>query len=96
MVLLRSSHKRGSFFLMFGAVITVLSLAFDPFIQQVLQFPVRQVADGSGTAEVEQAILPFDIRSPGGFPASYVGAIQARLFSKNFNLNPTCSSGNCT
>lgn len=96
MVLLRFSHKKGSFVLMLGAVIIVLSLAFDPFIQQVLQFPVRQVAEGSVTAEVEQAILPFDIRSPGGFPGSYVGAIQAGLFSKNFNLNPTCSSGNCT
>lgn len=96
MVLLRSSHKRGSFVLILGAVITVLSLAFDPFIQQVLQFPVRQVSDGSGTAEVEQAVLPFDIRSPNGFPASYVSAIQAGMFSYYFNLNPTCSSGNCT
>lgn len=58
MVLLRCSRK-GSFILSLGAIITVLSLAFDPFIQQVLRFPVRQVISSSSTAVAEQAVLAF-------------------------------------
>ena len=58
MVLLRCSRK-GSLILSLGAIITVLSLAFDPFIQQVLRFPVRQVISSSSTAVAEQAVLAF-------------------------------------
>ncbi|OJJ85936.1 DUF3176 domain-containing protein [Aspergillus glaucus CBS 516.65] len=94
MILLRCSRK-GSSVLSLGAIITVLSLAFDPFIQQVLRFPVRQVISSSSTAVVEQAVLAFK-PTPGVTSDLFFGAIETGLWSGNFDLNPTCPSGNCT
>lgn len=94
MVLLRYS-RNGSFVLSLGAIITILSLAFDPFIQQVLRFPVRQVISSSSTAAIEQAVLAFK-PTPGITPDLFFGAIETGLWSENFDLNPTCPSGNCT
>lgn len=93
MILLRGSRK-GCFALSLGAIITVLSLAFDPFIQQILQFPVRQVGDGSSTAVVEQAVLPF--KPSDNVPDSFITAIETGFWSENFDLSPNCPSGNCT
>lgn len=99
-------HK-GSTVICLGAVVTILALAFDPFVQQILSYPVRQVPGPVRTAFVKQVIYPFDPslnRSSDIFDKSYSqatsngfqDALNAGIWSSDFRMDPVCPSGNCT
>ncbi|RDW64467.1 DUF3176 domain-containing protein [Aspergillus mulundensis] len=76
-----------------GALVIVLALAFDPFMQQPLTYPLREVrAENSSSAVAPQAavllpeLLGSDTRS-----ILYTG-----VWSDDFEVRPSCPSGNCT
>lgn len=76
-----------------GAVITVLSLVFDPFVQQILRYPDRDVVSLRGTAQTRKASsFPTDWSS-----TELSAAINAGIWSgaAQFDRAPHCSSGNC-
>lgn len=59
------SHK-GCSLASLGALITLLALAFDPFMQQILRYPIRQTPSSSKVATVKQAntFLITDVETP--------------------------------
>jgi hypothetical protein len=75
-----------------GAYITILALAFDPFVQQILSYPVRQRPSSSESASVKQAHYFL----PGLDNISYTNYLYAGLWTDDFAVPPSCSTGNCT
>lgn len=95
-VIVRCTRRGGSLMMLLGAIITILSLAFDPFMQQVLRFPVRQVDDTSVSASIQRAVLPFypQVNTAPGF---LIQPINAGAWTEGgFGLDPICPSGSCT
>lgn len=85
------SHKGWSLASL-GALITLLALAFDPFMQQILRYPIRQAPSPSKVATVKQArsfLIPE-------IDTSYMKAISTGIWSDEAVFNPSCPSGNCT
>lgn len=78
-----------------GAALIILLLAFDPFIQQVISYPLLSVADpdnmgGAAAPQVTRYI-------PAPKIIDWTNAIMQGLWSdENMNVEPKCSSGNCT
>jgi len=84
-----------------GAVITILALAFEPFFQQIVTYPVRIVPKWGETAYVTVATQYMQIISPGGaFTWSTMdSAINSRLSLGNEpprSFPTQCPTGNCT
>ncbi|KAJ9500661.1 hypothetical protein H2202_003877 [Exophiala xenobiotica] len=77
-----------------GAIVTILSLAYDPFLQQLLSYPIVQVYTNASSAVTRQA-RAFAI---GGMDAKFVSAMNAGVWSgaSSFAPTPACPSGNCT
>lgn len=77
-----------------GAFITILALVFDPFVQQIVKYPIRMAPDPNAIATTVKASA-FNID-----PSSlqFLRAINAGIWSdaSQFDLNPACPSGNCT
>ena len=77
-----------------GALITVLSLAFDPFVQQVLTSPDRWVSQRAATAETRttRAFLDDVLYSD-----DWLTAIDAGLneTAAQFAPSATCTTGTC-
>jgi hypothetical protein len=77
-----------------GAIITILALVFDPFIQRIVQYPSLPSPDSGKEASVLRssnfAIEPASI--------SWINAISAGIWSgaERFAQQPSCPSGNCT
>ena len=76
-----------------GAVVIILALAFDPFVQQVLRYPTRPAQHPSALVKTGKA---------SGFPVTYtdaafIRAINAGVSSNigTFDRNPPCPSGTC-
>ncbi|KAL4879287.1 hypothetical protein BJY04DRAFT_220407 [Aspergillus karnatakaensis] len=75
-----------------GAAVIVLGLAFEPFMQQIISYPIRQTPSADLHASVKRAQYPlfynaaFDI----------IDAAMAGVWSENFETSPICPSGNCT
>lgn len=81
-----------------GAVITILAVAFDPFVQQLLAYPVRPVPRNLSSASTQQAAI-FGVSGDDIATAnSFVSAINAGIWtdSSQFARNPICATGNCT
>lgn len=76
-----------------GALVTILTLAYDPFVQQVLQYPVRVVQQPSNETTTTQALMWI----PDANTADFGNAISAGIWSDEaaFARNPSCPSGNC-
>ncbi|OJJ35802.1 hypothetical protein ASPWEDRAFT_41044 [Aspergillus wentii DTO 134E9] len=96
-------QHRGYSWICLGALVTVLALAFDPFIQQIISYPVRQVPSPTDIASTKQAIFPFTLETrdamyepSGASDTGFNNAINTGIWSEDFNINPTCASGNCT
>jgi hypothetical protein len=78
-----------------GAIITILALAFDPFIQQILQYPSRLSVDHDKAKEASVfrssnfAIEPTS--------TDWLNALSAGIWSgaERYTQQPTCPSGNC-
>ena len=75
-----------------GALIMILALAFDPFVQQIITYPTREVTTSSPSAAVKQSYsMP---QSEGGW--DFIDASNAAFWTNDFAINPICPSGNCT
>ena len=85
-------EHRGWSLVSLGALITILALAFDPFVQQILSYPVRQRPSLSEHASVKQAHYFL----PGLDNTSYTNYLYAGLWTDDFSVTPSCSTGNCT
>ena len=74
-----------------GAIIMILSLGFDPFVQQILSTSIRQVPHASTAASTIQATAFLN-------PQELVmnQAINNAIYTDNFNRTPGCPTGNCT
>ncbi|KAJ6019806.1 hypothetical protein N7499_003093 [Penicillium canescens] len=75
-----------------GALITILALVFDPFVQQVLTYPVRETMIQSDSVMTERSRNLM----PGDNNVDFTDAINIAFWTDNFSSNPTCPSGNCT
>lgn len=76
-----------------GALVTILALAFDPFVQQVLIYPLVPVPFDSASSMTKQALAFFTLPSDG---IRLNRAIQEGIWSTEFQQQPSCVSGNCT
>ena len=77
-----------------AAIITILTLAYDPFIQQVLDYPVRQFHKPSiaaNTAKSSGFTVDFD-------SSRFTNTINSGMWADQgqFERRPPCQSGNCT
>ncbi|KAL4897004.1 hypothetical protein BDV59DRAFT_209444 [Aspergillus ambiguus] len=77
-----------------GALVTILALIFDPFVQQAVTYPVRQVTSASHLAKVKQG-------NPSSIPLLWTDydatwAVNAPIWADNFDISPSCPWGNCT
>ncbi|KAJ5094581.1 hypothetical protein N7456_010442 [Penicillium angulare] len=90
-------HHQARSLVSLGAMVIVLLLAFDPFMQQVLNYSMKTVPDKNVTAG---AAMP---RSYGFYSTKdkdkgdLQDAFTHGFFSgQSFNVTPSCSTGNCT
>lgn len=88
-------YHRAQSFVSFGAGIIVLLLAFDPFMQQLLTYPMRPIISQGGTANTPQRLahLPLEQYSTSSWDSALA---QALWTSGGLTVAPQCSSGNCT
>lgn len=85
------SHK-GCSLASLGAAIIILVFAFDPFMQQILTYPIRQTASPSDVATSKQA----HTFSASTVMIPWLKATNTAIWSNEVVFNPTCPSGNCT
>ena len=88
------SH-RGHSLVSFGAAIVIVLLAFDPFSQQDLSYPVRNTILGpaAGIATAPQA---YDMSMNVNNDTVVSGSTLVGLWTSDFLVQPTCPLGNCT
>lgn len=91
-----SLPQKGRALIMLGAAITLLALAFEAFMQQIVSYPVRQVDDDTGQAIAKRNEYLFDSESYDDYEEDVVNAIYAGVWTTDFRLDPICPSGNCT
>ncbi|KAJ9613520.1 hypothetical protein H2200_003462 [Cladophialophora chaetospira] len=72
-----------------GAVIVILSLAYDPFLQQLVGYP-SELAETSENATILQALGLYSNNSHSRILAGVFGS------NASFTQIPDCPSGNCT
>ncbi|PLB36247.1 DUF3176 domain-containing protein [Aspergillus candidus] len=88
-------NHRARSFVCLGAALIILLLAFDPFIQQVISYPLVSVPDhdnrsGAAAPQVTKYI-------PAPKIIDWKNAIMQGLWSsEDMSFEPKCSSGNCT
>ena len=75
-----------------GAVLVILALAFDPFVQQVVGYPVRQEISLSSEATTRQAFTLNSVPASG----EIAGNVYAGIYRNSFDRTPSCPTGNCT
>ena len=76
-----------------GAVITILTLAFDPFVQQSITYPSSLVSTLSSDATVKQAVGYFDLDVS---TAIRDQTINTALWSHVLDQQPECITSNCS
>ncbi|KAK0622261.1 hypothetical protein DIS24_g11244 [Lasiodiplodia hormozganensis] len=97
---------RGVHLAKLGAFLTIFSLAVDPFIQQIVAYPVRMViSDVNSTIPIAHLYNDY---APGAIMAlknptlSMKAAISSGILNTNedpladFEVSPYCPTGNCT
>ncbi|KAK8092465.1 uncharacterized protein PG998_014950 [Apiospora kogelbergensis] len=91
--LLKSKMKGKHFNLLaiMGALITVVTLAFDPFVQQVMSFPTRtiQSRDGKAIFKLSQHLVDMDM-------TLVQGAILGGVYRNPQITNYTCTESSCS
>lgn len=78
-----------------GATITLLSLAFDPFIQQIIDYPLEETTKNSDRAVAKQAVW-FNTGNDKVSASQVRNTVNTGIWTDNFDVNPVCPSGNCT
>ncbi|SMQ51663.1 unnamed protein product [Zymoseptoria tritici ST99CH_3D7] len=76
-----------------GAIVTVLALAFDPFLQQVLSYPTKmRSSENSRAIATKVSAWYFNTEDD-----LMYRAINAGIWANNsdFTVTPTCDTGNC-
>lgn len=88
-------RHRGQPLASLGATILILMLAFEPFVQQILSYPTEPILTANETlaAAVPQVKYYDDVELNTNVKAS---AFYLGIWTKDFNIQPTCPSGNCT
>ena len=87
-----------------GAIITILSIAIDPFFQQIVNYPLRSVAaepNSTQRASLLRAVRyeeigPFDNEQNLAPEIPMQKAIYGSLFNGAGTMMASCPSGNCT
>jgi hypothetical protein len=79
----------------FGAIITILALAFDPFVQLILTYPTRMVPSQVLTPPPVISAFDFMVES---YSDQWTNALEAGIWSEPeaFYQLPSCPSSNCT
>ncbi|KAL4884734.1 hypothetical protein BJY04DRAFT_181904 [Aspergillus karnatakaensis] len=77
-----------------GAAITLLALAFDPFMQQLLSYTLMEAPRVSSLAAVKQCTTYDSENSFNDF--GFRKATNAGIWTDDFELQPACESGNCS
>ncbi|KAJ5570225.1 uncharacterized protein N7459_009655 [Penicillium hispanicum] len=85
-------QHRGLSLASLGATVTVFAVALDPFVQQILSYPVRQTPSNTDQATMPQARTFAQNTNYTAFTEYF----NAGLWTTNFAIDPTCPSGNCT
>ncbi|CAG8045873.1 unnamed protein product [Penicillium olsonii] len=91
------AHHRSCSLVSLGAAVIVLLLAFDPFVQLVLKYPVGSTDDASATSRATAPQLRQWITT--GDDTRDIGTAYTEGYysqSQDFTVPPICSSGNCT
>lgn len=90
-----------------GALLSLLVLAIQPFVQEVVKFPIRYVnstdalipiADRFEDIGIAQAVDQYGL-GLNGLDWNMMQAVYAGMFSQpntSFNISATCFSGNCS
>ncbi|EGC42167.1 conserved hypothetical protein [Histoplasma capsulatum var. duboisii H88] len=94
-------YLRGSHLASLGAVITILAVALEPFMQQLIVYPVRLVYRESGKASILRTDnVSYAAQGQNGFrmDASLDKGIMNAIYNGDSapSLEPFCSTGNCT
>ncbi|CAI7629279.1 unnamed protein product [Penicillium pancosmium] len=79
-------QHRGLSIASLGAIVTVLSMALDPFVQQILSYPVQQTPGSTTQATMPQALTFASNANYTFLEQSY----NAALWNTDFAVNPTC------
>ncbi|KAL4744310.1 hypothetical protein BDW72DRAFT_209109 [Aspergillus terricola var. indicus] len=74
-----------------GAMITILALAFEPFMQQILRYPLREALQVTDRALAKQ-VGAFRVSASDG---PFINAIDTGFWESEFEVTPACPSGNC-
>ncbi|KAJ5413806.1 hypothetical protein N7509_000433 [Penicillium cosmopolitanum] len=77
-----------------GATILILMLAFEPFVQQILSYPTERIRTATETpAAAAPQVQYYNIWLAGN---TLTSAYYKGIWTKDFNIEPTCPSGDCT
>src|SRR5262249_46507984 len=87
-----------------GAIVTLFSIAIDPFAQQLLTFPTRTVFSSSTQAQIPQVrnftsvpdIASGDLFTDVGVSAMIAQPLYQGVYSGSRDLDAICVSGNCS
>ena len=100
----RSLIKAYRHLALLGSVVTVLSLAFDPFLQQVVEYPSRLVSSGKNATIVRAQ--GYRASSDEGLPMPEILdlSMKANIYNGIFDIGDraelgvdhTCATGDCT
>ncbi|PLB49033.1 hypothetical protein P170DRAFT_357764 [Aspergillus steynii IBT 23096] len=88
--------KKERLLISLGAIITIASLAFDPFMQQIVNLSTRQVSRESDGARVKQVDVPWRVSSGADIYSAMVSSLNAGIWTGGVKSDPICPSGNCT
>ena len=91
--LLFTRPNRKSGLVTLGAAITVLALAYEAFMQQIMSYPIRQVDKDTSQASAKRNTMLFH---GSDYTQDIMSAVYAGMWTDQFGLNPSCPSGNCT
>lgn len=86
---------RGQSLVSLGAIVIILALAFEPFLQQILTYPIRTTADVSTPIAATAKQVPYILPTQLDTPASIV--YKAQWSDREGDIEPpACPTGNCT
>lgn len=75
----------------FGAVVIILFLAFDPFLQQIVKYPTRLASTSAANAVAKRLMFFGPLVSTAEWDIAY----GSGLWSEENIFHPACPSGNC-
>ncbi|CAG8380063.1 unnamed protein product [Penicillium salamii] len=86
--------QRGHWVASFGAGIVIVFLSFDPFMQQIVGYPIQQAAMGDGTGVATTKRLKHF--TPIQDDMQWASAYSSGVWSDDNLFHPNCPTGNCT